>query len=101
VTGFDGQTTTSQASLPSATPWTESEQLAFEKETLGLYWSGHPADRYAADLRDYGARSTAELADELVVSANTIKAQLSGLYHKLNVHSREEALSQAVRLHLL
>jgi len=42
---------------------TETEQLAYEKETLGLYWSGHPADRYSADLRDYGARSTAELAD--------------------------------------
>ena len=27
-------------------PWTETEQLAFEKETLGLYWSGHPVDRY-------------------------------------------------------
>src|SRR5439155_26869141 len=28
--------------LPDAAPWTETEQLAFEKETLGLYWSGHP-----------------------------------------------------------
>ncbi len=25
--------------LPEATPWTETEQLGFEKETLGLYWS--------------------------------------------------------------
>src|SRR5262249_42096344 len=31
-------------SLPETAPWTESEQLAFEKETLGLYWSGHPVD---------------------------------------------------------
>jgi DNA polymerase III subunit alpha len=48
---------------PPAPPWTESEQLAFEKETLGLYWSGHPIDRFASALRDFGARSTAELAD--------------------------------------
>ena len=41
----------------------ESEQLAFEKETLGLYWSGHPVDRYAGDLKEFGARSTGELAD--------------------------------------
>jgi len=46
-------------------------------------------------------RSTAEMADELVVSANTIKTQVSGLYHKLNVHSREEAIAEATRLHLL
>jgi len=49
--------------LPPAPPWTESEQLSFEKETLGLYWSGHPADRYAGDLKAFGARTTAELAE--------------------------------------
>jgi DNA polymerase III subunit alpha len=55
--------------LPEATTWTETEQLAFEKETLGLYWSGHPIDRYAAELREFGARNTAELADAPVVVA--------------------------------
>ena len=49
--------------LPDAKPWTETEQLAFEKETLGLYWSGHPVDRYAPTLREFGAKSVAELAD--------------------------------------
>jgi DNA polymerase III subunit alpha len=49
--------------LPNASPWTDSEQLAFEKETLGLYWSGHPVDGYAAALRELGARSVADLAD--------------------------------------
>jgi DNA polymerase-3 subunit alpha len=49
--------------LPETKPWTESEQLAFEKETLGLYWSGHPVDRYATALKDFGAKSVAELAD--------------------------------------
>jgi DNA polymerase-3 subunit alpha len=49
--------------LPNAAPWSEAEQLAFEKETLGLYWSGHPVDRYSAELKALGARSVAELAD--------------------------------------
>jgi DNA polymerase-3 subunit alpha len=53
----------SAAALPEATPWTETEQLAGEKETLGLYWSGHPIDRYAEDLRAFGARSVADLAE--------------------------------------
>ena len=51
-------------SLPEAPPWTEAEQLAFEKETLGLYWSGHPIDRYTGELKEFGARSTAELAEQ-------------------------------------
>ena len=40
---------------PTAPPWTEIEQLGYEKETLGLYLSGHPVDRYADDLRAFGA----------------------------------------------
>jgi DNA polymerase-3 subunit alpha len=59
-----GTTGTGGSALPAATPWTETEQLAFEKETLGLYWSGHPIDRYAVELRAFGARPTAELADQ-------------------------------------
>ena len=46
-------------------------------------------------------RSTAEMAADLVLSANTIKTQVSSLYHKLNAHSREEAIAEALRLHLL
>jgi DNA polymerase-3 subunit alpha len=60
--------------LPSVPEWTEIEQLNNEKDSLGLYWSGHPIDRYAADLRDYGARTTADLlpkkeADEEAAAA--------------------------------
>jgi DNA polymerase-3 subunit alpha len=47
--------------LPDVAPWSEIEQLNYEKESLGLYWTGHPIDRYAVDLRAYGAKTTAEL----------------------------------------
>src|SRR6185503_16674412 len=46
-----------------------TEQLTFEKETLGLYWSGHPADRYASLLKSFGARSTRELLEGPVTTA--------------------------------
>jgi DNA polymerase-3 subunit alpha len=59
----DHQADNTQASLPSAIPWTEQEQLGYEKETLGLYWSGHPTDRYAAALKELGARTTGELLE--------------------------------------
>jgi DNA polymerase-3 subunit alpha len=42
--------------------WTDAQQLAGEKDALGLYWSGHPIDRYAADLKQYGAKTLADLA---------------------------------------
>jgi DNA polymerase III subunit alpha len=72
--GFDDRSSsgngagTGAMTLPDAKPWTETEQLGFEKETLGLYWSGHPVDRYAAALKELGAKSVAELA-ELQVTA--------------------------------
>jgi len=43
--------------------WTEVQQLAYEKESLGLYFSGHPIDRVAAELKAFGTKTTAELAE--------------------------------------
>src|SRR5688500_5953261 len=56
-----GTTASGTTSLPAAAAWTEIEQLQHEKDALGLYWSGHPVDRYAEALREYGAKSTADL----------------------------------------
>jgi DNA polymerase III subunit alpha len=47
--------------LPDAKPWTEMEQLTAEKEALGLFWSGHPIDAYAADLAAYGALTVGDV----------------------------------------
>jgi len=60
--GDGGVAASSSAALPVVPAWSEVDQLNFEKESLGLYWSGHPVDRYAADLVIYGAKTTAELA---------------------------------------
>ena len=48
--------------LPDAPPWTEAQQLAFEKEALGLYMSGHPLERFADELKVFGASGVGELA---------------------------------------
>jgi len=49
------------AQLPDVAAWSEIEQLQYEKESLGLYFSGHPVDRYAEDLQEFGAQSTVDL----------------------------------------
>jgi DNA polymerase-3 subunit alpha len=48
--------------LPEAAPWPETQQLAFEKEALGLYMSGHPLERFAEAMKQFGARRVGELA---------------------------------------
>ena len=46
-------------------------------------------------------RSNPEIAQELVVSVNTVKTQAQSIYRKLNVKSRMEAGEAARRLKLL
>ena len=48
--------------LPDVAAWSESEQLAFEMEALGLYLSGHPIDGYRDQLDAAGARAITALA---------------------------------------
>jgi DNA polymerase-3 subunit alpha len=47
--------------LPDSAPWTEMELLAHERDALGLYLSGHPIDRHAANLRAFGAKTVGDL----------------------------------------
>jgi DNA polymerase-3 subunit alpha len=44
--------------------WSEERRLALEKETLGLYLSGHPIDCYEQELRQIAPRRIAELIDQ-------------------------------------
>ncbi len=50
-----------------AKPWQESFRLQAEKETLGLYLSGHPLDQYAQELQHIG-KPIGELCASGVVS---------------------------------
>ncbi len=47
--------------LPDVPPWPESEQLAGEKERLGIYLSGHPLCRYKTLLERYHLASMAAI----------------------------------------
>ncbi len=51
--------------LPSVPPWSEAQQLAFEKESLGLYMSGHPLERFSEELKVFGAQRIGELTASL------------------------------------
>jgi LuxR family maltose regulon positive regulatory protein len=46
-------------------------------------------------------QTSTEMAQELVLSVNTVRSHIKSIYSKLNVHSRYEALARAEELNLL
>ena len=42
-------------------PWSRRDRLVGEKETLGLYLTGHPIDDYIGELREFSPRRIADL----------------------------------------
>jgi len=56
--GFDKGTN----NIPHVKEWPEPQLLAFEKEMLGFYVSGHPLARYARQLKRFSSSSIGNLA---------------------------------------
>jgi LuxR family maltose regulon positive regulatory protein len=72
-------------SLPASTQ-SSSILSAREKEILG-YLATH--------------KTSTEIAEALIVSANTVRFHIKSIYNKLDVHSRDEAIECARRLRLI
>ncbi|MGH9867735.1 MAG: DNA polymerase III subunit alpha [Candidatus Polarisedimenticolia bacterium] len=51
--------------LPDVPPWTDRETLAFEKETLGFYVTGHPLVPFVQELEEMGALTSASMGPEV------------------------------------
>jgi len=52
-----------QVKLPHVPEWPEGDRLAFEKESLGFYLSGHPMGRYMEELRKIVTGTTQDLGN--------------------------------------
>ena len=51
--------------LPDAAPWTEQERLAFEKEVLGFYVTGHPLEAVAELLSRFADATATTCAERI------------------------------------
>jgi DNA polymerase-3 subunit alpha len=48
---------------PDVEPWSHKQLLAFEKEALGFYISGHPLDRFRGELQRWANATIADFAE--------------------------------------
>ncbi|HSK30134.1 MAG TPA: DNA polymerase III subunit alpha, partial [Candidatus Limnocylindria bacterium] len=51
-------------SYPAVNEWSQQEALAFEKEALGFYITGHPLDKYDRVLKKIGSGTIAALKEK-------------------------------------
>jgi len=56
-----GAATIPEPAPPDIPEWPLDQILAFEKETLGYYVSGHPLDRFAGELEKFAKKPLAEI----------------------------------------
>jgi DNA polymerase-3 subunit alpha len=69
--------------LPDVPPRSEHERLAREKAVLGFFISGHPLDRYRAEVELFGTRTTATVGQwseqkvRIAVVVTVVKRQIS------------------------
>jgi DNA polymerase-3 subunit alpha len=59
-----------EAKLPDVPPLSSREQMRMEKETTGLYLSGHPMDDYRVPARQAGAAPIGEILADFSGEAN-------------------------------
>jgi DNA polymerase-3 subunit alpha len=64
IFGLAGHATQTQPAARTAPEWSASQRLAGERETLGLYLTGHPIAPYERDLRSFASGRIADFASE-------------------------------------
>jgi len=70
--------------------WPEHQLLAFEKDMLGFYVSGHPLARYAGQLRRFTSTSIAQLASHKDEEEVKIVGLIAKIKHTLTRAKQEK-----------
>ena len=61
---MDSTSGNAESSFEQLPEWPEDERLRLEKETLGLYLTGHPIEQYLTELRNFTTHKLMELNPE-------------------------------------
>jgi DNA polymerase-3 subunit alpha len=79
---------------PAVAEWDEETRLAGEKETLGLYLTGHPIERYREELANIITAPLSELAEETPTAGSAQRGRektvvLAGLVVELRTRNTQ------------
>lgn len=80
---FDTIDTHKEPALPDTPEWKENQLLAFEKESMGFYISGHPLAAFQDDMKRYATSTTETLEQTADGKEVTICGIIAGLKQKV------------------
>jgi len=81
-----------EPSPPDLPEFSSEQLLAWEKETLGYFVSGHPLDRFAAELARHAKKSLAELISD----ASSVECKVAGIVADLRTRRTKKGDLMAV-----
>ena len=89
---FDGLDEQKDPALPDVPEWKESQLLAFERESVGFYITGHPLAAHEADMKRY-VTTTTENLDKVPDGKEVILCGiLAGLKQKMTKKNEKMAI---------
>jgi DNA polymerase-3 subunit alpha len=80
---FDAMDDQKDPDLPNIPEWKENQLLAFEKESIGFYITGHPLAAFQADIKRYASHTTESLEGAADGKEVSICGIIAGMQHKL------------------
>jgi DNA polymerase-3 subunit alpha len=80
---FDSLSDHKDPELPNVPEWKESQLLAYEKESMGFYISGHPLAAFQEDIKRYASATTETLDNIPDGKEITICGIIAGLKQKV------------------
>ena len=76
-------TSVAKEEYPDVESWSPKQRLAFEKECLGFYITGHPLDRFAQELNRYTNATTATLENIVSNQRGRFEVRIGGVVASL------------------
>ncbi len=79
-----------EAYVTAVEPWTERERLEAEKQTLGLYLTGHPIAEYEAELKHITHGTIAGMSADAERSKGKLEGRVAGLIIELRTRQTKQ-----------
>lgn len=82
--GGSSETEMPEIKMPVCEPWSNLEQLKFEKDVTGFYMSGHPLDDYKYEIEAFCHNTVADIREENIRNMLGKKLVLAGILSAVN-----------------